>query len=90
MYRAVLLDVYSEDARAYKPRPEPFLLALAQLGLTTADVVHVGDSPAADITGASALGIDTAFVRRGSRRLPEGLTATHTIGTLTELLPLLS
>ena len=81
--------VTSEDARAYKPRPEPFRLALRRLGLTAADVIHVGDSPVADIAGAAGLGIDTAFVRRGDRRLPAHAAATHTVGTLTGLLPML-
>ena len=79
--------VTSEDARAYKPRPEPFRLALHRLGLTATDVVHVGDSPACDIAGAAALGIDTAFVGRG-RELPAQLRATRTGTVLTDLLPL--
>jgi 2-haloalkanoic acid dehalogenase type II len=81
--------VTSEDARAYKPRSEPFQLALQRLGLEATDVIHVGDSPASDIAGAGELGIDTAFVSRDGRRLPAHLAATHTIGTLTALLPIL-
>jgi len=81
--------VTSEDARAYKPRPEPFQLALRRLGLAPADVIHVGDSPLSDITGANDLGIDTAFLNRDGRRLPDGLTATYTVDTLTALLPIL-
>ncbi|MFI7601847.1 HAD family hydrolase [Actinoplanes sp. NPDC049681] len=87
---AVQHVVTSEDARAYKPRPEPFRMALQRLGVGAADVIHIGDSPAADVAGAAALGIDTAFVRRGGRRLPPHLTATHTVATLTALLPLLT
>lgn len=79
--------VTSEDARAYKPRPEPFQLALQRLGRTAADVIHVGDSPVCDIAGAAALGIDTAFVSRG-RDLPAHLSATRTVAALTDLLPL--
>ncbi|WP_090800607.1 HAD family hydrolase [Asanoa ishikariensis] len=81
--------VTSEDARAYKPRPEPFELALRRLGLSAPDVIHVGDSPASDIAGAGALGIDTAWVNRHGRRLPGRLTATYTVSTLTALLPVL-
>lgn len=81
--------VTSEDARAYKPRPEPFQLALQRLGMTPADVIHVGDSPASDIIGANELGIDTAFLQRDGRSLPAHVTATHTIDSLTALLPLL-
>jgi 2-haloacid dehalogenase/putative hydrolase of the HAD superfamily len=81
--------VTSQDARAYKPRPEPFRLALQRLGLAATDVIHIGDSPASDIVGASQLGIDTAFVRRDDRRLPAHLTAAYTVDTLTALLPML-
>lgn len=79
--------VSSEDARAYKPRPEPFLLALDRLGLDATDVVHVGDSPSSDIVGAAALGIDSAFVDRG--RAPSLMTVrpTYTAASLTALLP---
>ncbi|PRY32878.1 HAD family hydrolase [Pseudosporangium ferrugineum] len=81
--------VTSEDARAYKPRPEPFRMALRLLGLAAGDVLHIGDSPAADLAGANNLGIDTAFVRRDARPLPPGVTATYTVDTLTGLLPVL-
>jgi 2-haloacid dehalogenase/putative hydrolase of the HAD superfamily len=81
--------VTSEDARAYKPRSEPFRLALRHLGLAVTDVVHVGDSPVSDLGGAGRLGIDTAFVSRDGRGLPAHVAATHTIDTLTALLPLL-
>jgi 2-haloalkanoic acid dehalogenase type II len=86
---AVDAVVTSEDARAYKPRPEPFRLALKLLGLAATDVIHIGDSPASDIAGASDLGIDSAFVRRANRYVPTHLAATHTVDTLTALLPLL-
>ncbi|GIF46352.1 2-haloacid dehalogenase/putative hydrolase of the HAD superfamily [Asanoa ferruginea] len=80
--------VTSEDARAYKPRPEPFLLALRRLDLAPSHVIHVGDSPECDVAGAGALGIHTAFLRREGRPLPAHLTATHTIDSLTALLPI--
>lgn len=79
--------VTSEGARAYKPRPEPFRLALDRLGLGPGDVVHVGDSPVSDVGGAGALGIDTAYLDRHGRPLPPGRAATRTAPTLTALLP---
>jgi 2-haloalkanoic acid dehalogenase type II len=81
--------VTSEDARAYKPRPEPFRMALRRLGVPAAAVVHAGDSPAADIAGAAALGIATALVSRDGRRPPARPPARHTVTSLTALLPLL-
>jgi HAD superfamily hydrolase (TIGR01549 family) len=82
--------VTSEDARAYKPRPEPFRLALQRLGMPAVDVIHIGDSPERDIAGANSQGIDTAFVSRNGRALPSNLTATYTVSDLTALLPMLS
>ncbi|MEV6301764.1 HAD family hydrolase [Actinoplanes sp. NPDC051861] len=77
--------VTSEDARAYKPRPEPFLMALNKLGMDPGDVLHVGDSVDADLAGATALEIDTAFVDRRGRGLPAGVTATYVVRSLDEL-----
>lgn len=74
--------VTSEDARAYKPRPEPFELALHTLGLQADEVLHVGDSPSADIGGAGALGMDTAWINRKGRRTPGGCEPTFTAGSL--------
>ncbi|PPK98315.1 2-haloacid dehalogenase/putative hydrolase of the HAD superfamily [Kineococcus xinjiangensis] len=81
--------VSSQDARAYKPRPEPFRLALAQLGLDAAEVVHVGDSPSSDVAGAAALGIDTAWINRVGRPLPPRLDPTYVAASLAELLAVL-
>ncbi|GAA1897493.1 HAD family hydrolase [Asanoa iriomotensis] len=82
---SVAAVVTSEDARAYKPRPEPFELALRHLGRAAKNVIHVGDSPTSDIAGATALGIATAFLSRDGRRLPTNLTASYTISTLLAL-----
>ncbi|MGQ7349942.1 HAD family hydrolase [Quadrisphaera oryzae] len=81
--------VTSEDARAYKPRPEPFEMGLRALGLAPQDVLHVGDSLTSDVAGAAALGIRTVWVDRRGRDLPEGARPTHTAAHLGELLSLL-
>lgn len=81
--------VTSEDARAYKPRAEPFELALKTLGLPASEVLHVGDSLTADVAGAEALGLDTAWINRSGRRLPQGCAATFTATSLAELLVVL-
>lgn len=78
--------VTSESARAYKPRAEIFVAALALLKLTPRAVLHVGDSLSADIRGAQALGMDTAWINRNYRSLPTGQTApTFILPTLLEL-----
>lgn len=64
--------ITSESARAYKPRPRIFEAALAALDLRGDEVVHVGDSLAADVAGASRLGMRTIWVNRsGIHRGPE-------------------
>jgi 2-haloalkanoic acid dehalogenase type II len=65
--------VTSEDCRAYKPRPEVFLKALETIGLSAAEVLHVGDSWQGDIQGAQNLGIPVLWIDRRHRPLPAGV-----------------
>ena len=60
--------ITSEYARCYKPRPRIFELALDALRVGPGDVVHVGDSLAADVRGASRLGMRTVWVNRAGVR----------------------
>jgi len=84
--------VTSEGCRAYKPRPETFLAALAKLGCDASEVLHVGDSLGSDVIGASRLGIDVAWVNAANRPLPDSpaLRPRHTIRSVAELETLLS
>lgn len=72
----------SEDAKSYKPRKELFELALNSTGLSADQVVHIGDSLSSDIKGASSVGINTIWINRGGREIPEGVTA---VGNLLEV-----
>jgi len=65
----------SEDAKSYKPRKELFELALKSTGLRPEEVVHIGDSMSSDVKGASALGIETIWLNRNKRNVPEGVCA---------------
>jgi 2-haloacid dehalogenase/putative hydrolase of the HAD superfamily len=65
--------VTSEDCRAYKPHPAPFLRALALMGLRAQDVLHVGDGLTTDVQGAQALDIPVAWVNRTGRALRPGM-----------------
>lgn len=65
----------SEDARSYKPRAEIFEMALKEVGLQPNEVVHIGDSLSSDVKGASALGINTIWINRGGKTVPEGVIA---------------
>jgi 2-haloacid dehalogenase len=58
----------AEDARAYKPDPAPFRLALSRLGLDPEAVLHASSSFKYDLKPARELGMRTAFVDRGLER----------------------
>lgn len=81
--------ITSEDVRSYKPRPEMFLAALDQLGLDTADVLHVGDSLTSDVAGANALDIPVAWVNRHGRPRPPDALIDYEVTDLRDLLPAL-
>lgn len=65
----------SEDARSYKPRKELFELALTSTGLKPEQVVHIGDSLSSDVKGAGALGINTMWMNRSGKAVPEGVVS---------------
>ena len=73
----------SEDAKSYKPRKELFELALTSTGLKPDQVVHIGDSLSSDVKGAGALGINTMWVNRSGKEVPEGVIS---ISSLLEIL----
>lgn len=49
--------VYSMDVGHAKPRPEPFLTALAALGAEPRQAIHVGDIERTDVAGALNVGM---------------------------------
>jgi 2-haloalkanoic acid dehalogenase type II len=81
--------VTAEAAGAYKPRPEPYLLALESLGVEPARALFVAGSPN-DIDGAGGAGMDVCWHNR--RRLPPGEHAAPLmeIGSLEPLIDLVS
>ena len=87
--------VISEDVGIRKPRAEIFQAVLAGVGVAPAQVLHVGDSLDADVSGAAPLGMATAWLTRRVRdpeaalREYEGPKPDHVIGDLAELEPLL-
>ena len=56
--------VISDAVGLRKPRPEIFEAVLARLGVAPEQALHVGDSLRADVVGAAALGIKTAWLTR--------------------------
>ena len=72
----------SEDAKSYKPRKELFKFALNSTGLSDEQVVHIGDSLSSDVRGASSVGINTIWINRSGREIPEEVVA---VGNLLEV-----
>lgn len=56
--------VYSCEVGWMKPQPEIFQYALNQLHVVASDAVFVGDTPADDIEGATAIGMRAILVER--------------------------
>ena len=78
--------ITSEGCRAYKPRVEPFRAALAALGRAPQQVLHVGDSLGSDVRGATAAGIEVAWINAKARALPANLAPPrHVVASLDEL-----
>jgi putative hydrolase of the HAD superfamily len=72
--------ITSADARARKPDPAIFQAALSALDLHPAEVLHVGDSPVADLEGAARAGIDARLVERPTRDLRSAIAGVLAAG----------
>jgi HAD superfamily hydrolase (TIGR01549 family) len=59
--------VVSEDRGIRKPRPEIFESVLQELGVDAQHTLHVGDNLQADVAGATAVGMRTAWITRRVR-----------------------
>lgn len=59
--------VFTDPAAGIHPKPDtvPFERALSALEVDPADAVHVGDSIHADVAGANAMGMDSAWIDLG-------------------------
>ena len=64
--------VTAEDARAYKPSPAPFQLALERLALPAAAILHAAFGWRYDLAPARAVGMRTAYVNRSGGAAPDG------------------
>lgn len=65
--------VGSSDACSRKPDPGIFHFALEKLGCKASEAVHIGDSAAADLAGAEAIGIRAFLLDRPRITLLEAL-----------------
>ena len=81
----------SEEFGCSKPDPAIFLAAASCLGVPCEHILFVGDNPTADICGAQAVEMTTAWLHRGSTWPAEitGVEPDYVIGSLGELCVLL-
>lgn len=79
----VLVD--STDAGCTKPDPRVFRQALEGLGVTPAEAVFVGDSPARDMAGARALGMRHVWLAGAAWPAPVCCPGDRVLRTLGEL-----
>lgn len=54
-----------------KPHPKIFSDALTELNVDSSAALFVGDSPTDDIVGASAVGMDVAWINESQKALPD-------------------
>ncbi len=64
--------VVSDAAGFRKPRPESFRATLGAVEVAPAETLHVGDNLSADVAGAAAVGMRTAWI---TRRVPKAAEA---------------
>jgi putative hydrolase of the HAD superfamily len=82
--------VTSAEVGAGKPDGAIFERALEIAGVGPSEAVHVGDSLREDIQGARAAGIEPVLITRGASAGRSGPDELLTIGSLSELPPLVS
>jgi FMN phosphatase YigB (HAD superfamily) len=68
--------VISDDIGLRKPRREMFEAVLAELDVAPEEMLHVGDNLRADVAGAAALGVASAWITRCVPE-PEAALARH-------------
>jgi putative hydrolase of the HAD superfamily len=70
--------VISEEVGVSKPNPRIFAIAAERARMRLSGAWMVGDSPEADIGGASALGLPSVWLHRGRRWVEQRYTPTRT------------
>lgn len=82
--------VFATPEKGVKPDPYPFERALDALDATPETTMHVGDSLRADVAGANAMGIRSAWIPHDGAESVDGVEPDHTLGSLSELPTLLN
>jgi FMN hydrolase / 5-amino-6-(5-phospho-D-ribitylamino)uracil phosphatase len=65
--------ICSRDTGTAKPDPRIFLAAAERLGVSPAEILHVGDDPEMDMVGARDAGLRTAWINRSGQPWPAAL-----------------
>jgi len=76
----------SEEIGFSKPDPRYFEVIRNRIGAGKEEVLVVGDSLSSDVKGALAAGLDVYWFNPAGLPLPEGITPTAVITSITELL----
>lgn len=71
--------VTSAEVGAAKPAGAIFAAGLARAGVSAAEALHVGDSPAEDVAGARAAGIEPVLVVRGDDGFAAGASGAGSV-----------
>lgn len=83
--------IRAADVGAPKPEPEIFAATIAAAGVDAHCILHVGDAPLEDVTGAAQSGLRTAWLDRFDRQWPSHHTAPDVrVSSLTELRAILA
>ena len=88
---AALVDavVVSEEFGVNKPEPAIFNHALSLIGASASGTLFVGDNTVADIGGASAVGMRTAWMSHGRSWQIDSYSPDHVIENVWDVRPLL-
>lgn len=78
----------AEDLGVSKPNPRFFESIISQYGLTSRDVLIVGDDQNMDIVGAARLGVDSCWFNHRNRPTPPSVD--HNVSTITRFCQLIS
>ncbi|MEH6442467.1 MAG: HAD family hydrolase [Oceanospirillaceae bacterium] len=75
----------AHDCGVEKPHPSIFEQMLAHAGLSSQQVIHIGDNPIADVQGAQQLGMSTVWVNVITQQWSHDFNADQQISCISEL-----
>jgi FMN phosphatase YigB (HAD superfamily) len=79
------LVVTADDVQSYKPAPQHWLRAQAELGIEPREQLHIAASMMHDIGPCALLGVPSVWVNRHGEPTPAGVEPSLVVADLTEL-----